>query len=130
MKIERGFTLIELLIVIAIIGILAVVTVAGLNSARSEAKDSIIKVSVSQIRRVAEISREDNGDCDSICTEAEITGGITTGVLNNGGTIVCNDNAAGYCASSVLNDGTHICVDNMEAPKFGAAGCGAGTSCP
>jgi len=129
MRKYNGFTLIELLVVIAIIGILASIAVANLNSARNEAKDSVIKLSVSQIREIAEISRENNGDFDNVCAEAEITGKIIPSVLDNGGTLVCNDNADGYCASSILNDNTYVCVDDLTTIKTNG-GCGAGTSCP
>ena len=49
MKNNKGFTLIELLVVIAVIGILAAVVLASLNSARSKARDT---QRISQLREV------------------------------------------------------------------------------
>ena len=52
---RSGFTLIELLVVVAIIGILASVVLASLNSARSKGSDAAIKSNLAGLRNQAEI---------------------------------------------------------------------------
>ena len=52
---KKGFTLIELLVVVAIIGILASVVLASLNSARNKGKDAAVKSQLSSMRGQAEI---------------------------------------------------------------------------
>lgn len=60
MNYKKGFTLIELLVVVAIIGILASVVLASLNSARSKGADAAIKSNLNSIRGQAELYYNDN----------------------------------------------------------------------
>jgi len=57
---NKGFTLIELLVVIAIIAILSTVVMAGLNSARSKARDAKRLSDIKQIQAALELCF-DNG---------------------------------------------------------------------
>ena len=50
-----GFTLIELLVVVAIIGILASVVLASLNSARSKGGDAAVKSNLANVRAQTEL---------------------------------------------------------------------------
>lgn len=58
---KLGFTLIELLIVVAIIGILASIVLASLNSARVKGGDAAIKSNLVNIRGQAEIIYSGSG---------------------------------------------------------------------
>ena len=54
-KLKRGFTLIALLVVIAIIGVLATVVLASLNSARRKSRDARRLTDVKQIQLALEL---------------------------------------------------------------------------
>ena len=69
---KRGFTLIELLVVIAVIGILASVILASLNSARAKARDTRRMEDLRQIVLALELYYDSNGfypqtDCGWDC---------------------------------------------------------------
>ena len=62
MNFKKGFTLIELLVVVAIIGILASVVLASLNTARSKGKDASVQASMSSMRAQAELGVDASGN--------------------------------------------------------------------
>jgi len=60
-SLKQGFTLIELLVVIAVIGILAAVVLASLNTARGKARDAKRISDLKQIQTALELYHTDNG---------------------------------------------------------------------
>jgi prepilin-type N-terminal cleavage/methylation domain-containing protein len=95
MNFKKGFTLIELLVVVAIIGILASVVLASLNTARSKGSDAAIKANLDSIRAQAAIYYDGTGN------QSYGTSDVAVGVCPASG----NTSAA---AGSVLYDPTVI----------------------
>ena len=62
LKNKKGFTLIELLVVVAIIGILASVIMASLNTAESKARDAKRISDMQQIQTALELYYSNHGD--------------------------------------------------------------------
>ncbi len=73
---KRGFTLIELLVVISIIGLLASVILASVNSARSKSRDARRVSDLSQMQNALELYYSTNGSYPnlSICESVPIVG--------------------------------------------------------
>ncbi len=95
MKNNRGFTLIELLVVIAVIGILASVVLASLNSARGKARDAARQAGLVETQKALELYYDSYGrypDINPSCPYPSwsyshvcadyIPGLLTTGLLS------------------------------------------------
>ena len=83
-----GFTLIELLVVVAIIGILASVVLASLNSARDKGKAAAIKSNLKNMISQAELAYDTPGNYSTVCTDSKITS-MLTAITNAGATTSC-----------------------------------------
>jgi Tfp pilus assembly protein PilE len=130
-------------VVIAIIGILASVVLASLNSARSKGADAKVQGQLANARAAAEIYYASNngyGITASSCTTAnsifvDAASGMkalaTVANYPAGTTLVCNSTAAAWAMSANLSTtGKFWCVDSTGASKEEAAQLGSGiTKC-
>ena len=155
---KKGFTLIELLMVIAIIGILASVVLASMNTSRQRASDGKTKAQLSSIRSAAELYRDGVGNygISVLGTEAAVapnfgngcSSGMFTDILLDpymatvaypylqAGNLKCTTNGANasdYVVTARLLTGGYWCVDdngNSRVTTTGAVQANGATVCP
>ncbi len=109
---------IVILVGIAILGILASVVLASLNSARQKGTDASVKANLANLRAQAEIYWDSNskngkdGSYAGLCDDAEITKIINSTPKVKDAGPVCNDSIKEYAVTSQLNSGGYFCVDS------------------
>jgi len=147
MNFKKGFTLIELLVVVAIIGILASVVLASLNTARAKGANAAIKANLANTRAQAEILYDAASNYTGLCTNATIVnalnsanaalGGTVDTTLANAGSAVkvsCHETAPAWAISSGLKvaegNNTMWCVDSAGASRGVNALAASAAVCP
>jgi prepilin-type N-terminal cleavage/methylation domain-containing protein len=117
-KNQKGFTLIELLVVIGIIGVLASVVIASLNSARSKAKLSAGKQSDANILHGIGDQLVAEWKFDDATNITQDTSGFGTNLTNVGATSTTgfNDNNA-----AVVNAAKYLTFSNLNVDTTASA---------
>lgn len=119
-----------ILVTIAIIGILAAVVLASLNSARDKGADASVKATLSSLKAQAELYYDSNsntysGFCNSSGTKT-LTNSIPEARRQN---YTCNDDLKAYAISAPLSNSNYYCVDSSGAGKELQTTLGVHTSC-
>lgn len=123
---NKGFSLLELLFVVIIIGILASLILAVIDSSKDKAKDTRIFSSIKEIKPFSEeIYTEENGYtnlCNDTTRGIEVNHPvygqelsiINNEVLRNEGDIICYAREDDYCIFSNLNISVNqwFCIDS------------------
>jgi prepilin-type N-terminal cleavage/methylation domain-containing protein len=140
-NLKKGFTLIELLVVVAIIALLASITMGYLTSARKKGNDAGVKTNLATVRSVSEIFYLSNnnsylpaggvnpgGTCPTaydanginmFSQNKDVFGAIAEAVKRGDGTPACYNSANNWAVAVGLNlvPGSSWCVDNQGAAK-------------
>lgn len=136
-----GFTLIEFLLIIAIISLLATISIVFLSQSRSKALDSSIKANLSQVRQEASLIYTQDNSYSALCESGspptlnnnnDVLARIEEEVYKrNGNTdVICHAEVEGkYCVQSYLASG-YFCVDSTgRAVTATDSECDANSEC-
>ncbi len=106
---KKGFTIIELLIVIAIIGLLATISLVALNGARQKGRDAKRIGDIRQIQVALELYFNDNNSYPIVAEGGVVLGQTSAAKLCNGGFVaidtVCTRTYMGLVPSNPQPNG-------------------------
>lgn len=130
---KRGFSLIELLIVIAVIGMLAMLILVGLNRLRRDAFDARIQSDVRQMRVLAESAYDTDGASYVNWSQAPVVLSEVTSLLadideahgDSNMTVIRETQAKDFCVSAPLHPATggYVCIDATGVFKITTDHC-------
>ena len=137
-NLKKGFTLIELLVVVAIIGILASVVLASLNTARAKGADAAIKANLANIRAQAELVYDGAtpNSYATVCANANVVAALTAALTAAGSAStvadVCNNAAGAWAAAVPLKtlSTNYWCVDSLGTSALRTTALSTNTACP
>jgi len=115
-RLQKGFTLIELLVVIAVIGILAAVVLASLNSARAKGKIAAVKSNLRNMIPAAELYYTNNATYANLCNTGGPLQGMIDAIVATGGQASCYTNSLFHDRSwgvAAVFDGNYYGVNSQ-----------------
>jgi prepilin-type N-terminal cleavage/methylation domain-containing protein len=121
-SVSPAFTLVELLIVIAVIGVLAVVVLSALSDARTQGKNVRIQTEMDAIAKRAEAEHLQFLTYDTVCgsngidQSDDISRIITSINTFASSTLICNSQTTSYAISVPINT-MHWCIDSLGTKK-------------
>jgi prepilin-type N-terminal cleavage/methylation domain-containing protein len=130
-RISRGFTIIELLVVVAVIGILATITLIGFNRYQADTRDSQRSSQATIISEALERYYEKNGEypsCPSLTASAStVTSDVLTGLEAK--TLVAPQDKNGEDNSIKCQDLSISDPDLFAYVGDGSTACATGDAC-
>lgn len=113
------FIIIIIFVGIAIIGILASVVLASLNTARQKGADASVKANMASLRVEGVLYEDGNKSYTGFCDDLRAVNSLklaskSASLSQSESNYICNDSSSSWAASVPLRGGGYWCVDSSE----------------